>query len=142
MKKAVIWIFGIVICWTIIAFFFVDQEALQKEKIEDRKREISDSIKQQEEFKTEEINRDRSTEAFVLSKNSVSNKLKSPSTAEFASITDENVRVLKNNHHYTITSYVDSQNSFGATIRSKYLCEMTYIPEENIFKITQLDILN
>lgn len=48
--------------------------------------------------------------------------LKSPSTAEFpgAPYAAPDWRINKNNGRYTVTSWVDAQNSFGAMVRSNY----------------------
>jgi hypothetical protein len=48
--------------------------------------------------------------------------LKAPSTAEFPSVLDETV-VNHGNGDYTVGTYVDAQNSFGATLRSRFTCE-------------------
>lgn len=48
-------------------------------------------------------------------KTEVEKKLKAPSTAEFS-----NLEVKINNDTWTITGYVDSQNSFGAMIRNSF----------------------
>ncbi|MEI6846583.1 MAG: hypothetical protein WCK32_00865 [Chlorobiaceae bacterium] len=47
-------------------------------------------------------------------------KLKTPSTATFASYSDENTTVGKNGNIYSVISYVDAQNGYGAMIREKY----------------------
>lgn len=60
--------------------------------------------------------------------------LKSPSTAKFPlhptidKISEE---------RYKVSSYVDSQNGFGAMIRSTYTVDFTYLPEDKL-KINQI----
>ena len=63
---------------------------------------------------------DRSTMAYIMMKDFVKEKLKSPSTAVFPSDSYKlHVKPLPN-QTYEISSYVDSQNSFGALIRTKF----------------------
>lgn len=55
----------------------------------------------------------------------VTNRLKAPSTAKFPySHAEHKVDVLGSGH-YRVVSYVDSQNGFGAQVRSTYVCEVT-----------------
>lgn len=51
-------------------------------------------------------------------------RLKAPSTAKFQNILDADV--TNQGDTYTIKSYVDAQNSFGATIRTRYVCVVRY----------------
>lgn len=72
---------------------------------------------------TELSESDLELDAYIDSQVSVKNSLKSPSTAEFPfggySVVkmDENV--------YVVNSYVDSQNGFGAMLRTRYSCKIT-----------------
>lgn len=61
-------------------------------------------------------------EAVYASQKFVKRKLKSPSTADFQPIFQ--AKVKRENNTYTINSYVDSQNGFGATIRSNYIVKL------------------
>ena len=54
----------------------------------------------------------------------VKNRLKSPSTADFCSYPEATITDLGNNR-YKIQGYVDAQNSFGATVRSKFTVTLT-----------------
>ncbi|MFE0142190.1 hypothetical protein [[Kitasatospora] papulosa] len=65
--------------------------------------------------------------AAVMCEDFVKQRLKSPGTAEFPGVTDgdyakttvlSDVKPWK----YKVTGVVDSQNSFGATVRSNYTC--------------------
>ena len=60
-------------------------------------------------------------EAFVASQRFVEQRLKAPSSADFCSYTDANVEYLGNGR-YRVIAYVDSQNSFGAELRTRYKC--------------------
>ena len=63
--------------------------------------------------------------AVYQSQEFVKERLKAPSTAEFqnpyqATVSDEG------NNTYTIVSWVDAENSFGAHLRLHYNCKLTY----------------
>lgn len=62
------------------------------------------------------------TEAFVMSQSFVSQKLRAPATASYPWITDDAVSVTPTGGEceFIVLAYVDSQNGFGALIRSKY----------------------
>jgi len=67
------------------------------------------------------------TEAFVMSQSFVSQKLRSPATASYPWITDNAVSVKPTGEcEFLVSAYVDSQNGFGAMIRSKYLIRVKY----------------
>jgi len=66
-----------------------------------------------------------SLDAFLISKKFVLKNLKAPSTAVFP---DNEYKCSINNADstYIVTSYVDSQNSFGAQLRSTYIVTMKF----------------
>ena len=53
----------------------------------------------------------------------VRKKLRAPRTAKFAAYRDSSVEFVSGGR-YKVVSYVDSQNGFGAFIRSAYFCEI------------------
>jgi hypothetical protein len=65
---------------------------------------------------------DHSIMASVQCRNFVKDRLKSPSTAKFPMSKGQNI----GNNTYTVFSYVDAQNSFGATIRKNWSCKLRY----------------
>ena len=67
--------------------------------------------------------------AFVYSHNCVEQQLKSPSSAEFPYGTEGVTKI--DDKTFLINSYVDSQNSFGAMIRTKYSCQVTINGDDN-----------
>ena len=73
-------------------------------------------------FKTDKDWRenDNSSMAYVMMQNFVTKRLKSPGTAKFQFLDSENIENL-GNQTYRISSYVDSQNSFGAVIRTNFI---------------------
>lgn len=61
------------------------------------------------------------TVCWLLSKDEVKQQLKSPSSAKFPfSYADEDVMITKSGNTYTVKSWVDAENSFGAKIRCNF----------------------
>ncbi len=72
------------------------------------------------------------SEAYVMSHQFVRNSLKAPRTAKFPYSGDEGVSISKSSDNvYAIRGYVDSENSFGAMIRTEYRCVLRYIGDDN-----------
>ncbi len=67
---------------------------------------------------------DYSTTAYLQSQAYVKNALKSPASADFPSAYD--IRDLGDNR-FVVSSYVDSQNSFGAMLRSDWVVTVQYL---------------
>jgi hypothetical protein len=63
----------------------------------------------------------------------VAENLKAPATAKFSS------QAGGGNPIWTVTGYVDAENSFGALIRSAYACEVTITGGSSHTTITRLD---
>src|SRR5680860_229924 len=61
----------------------------------------------------------------------VKRKLKSPTTAKFPATSTAKVEKSANGT-WIITSYVDSQNGFGAMIRNDWVAEIKYLPNDKI----------
>ena len=74
-------------------------------------------------------------DAYVISHQYVEKILKSPSTAEFG-VGSSNYRCTELENGYIINSHVDSQNSFGAMIRSEYTVDITYLGDGNWTLVT------
>lgn len=76
--------------------------------------------------------RSRRIEAWVMAQDFVKQNLKSPSTASFGSLfsdyqsPDDTVSVLGNGK-YRVRGWVDSQNSFGAMLRTRFTCDLEYL---------------
>jgi len=64
-------------------------------------------------------------EASVMAEEFVKQKLISPGSAKFPWYNENMVKDLGEGR-YTYTSYVDSQNSFGALVRSNFTCTVKY----------------
>lgn len=73
--------------------------------------------------------------AFVFCKDFVRDRLKSPSTADFPF---RRTTSDLGNNTYVITSYVDSQNLFGATVRSHWSCKIRHRATEDAWELLDL----
>lgn len=69
------------------------------------------------------------TEAFICAKNYIKKNLKAPSTAKFPFF-PPGVEHLQN-ETYAVRIYVDAQNSFGAMIRTDFICEVNVLDASN-----------
>jgi hypothetical protein len=68
--------------------------------------------------------------AFYDSKQFVEQRLKSPGSAQWSDFSEELVEQV-NDTTFKVVSYVDSQNGFGALLRSYYKCTIIYRPTIN-----------
>ncbi|MBI2638147.1 hypothetical protein HYW83_01000 [Candidatus Peregrinibacteria bacterium] len=67
--------------------------------------------------------------ASVCAKMEVEAMLKAPSTAKFPRGIPDNILFSPEKNSYTVISYVDAQNSFGAMIRTNYICVVADRPD-------------
>ena len=96
----------IIIVLAIIPFFFIDfNKPIQESKEDIAKRAAS------------------------VSQTFVANYLKAPATAEFPYYGSVPVKTIRD-YTYEVHSYVDSENSFGAKIRTRYKCTIKYDPTD------------
>lgn len=70
------------------------------------------------------------TDAEVMCEKFVKQRLKSPGSAQFPGVTDSDyakTKVLSNAKpwKFAVTGVVDSQNGFGALVRSDYVCTVS-----------------
>ena len=66
-------------------------------------------------------------EACFAARDFVKRTLKAPATADFAPLSESSYATnYKDKTVYTVNSYVDAQNSFGAKIRNYYTVNMKY----------------
>lgn len=80
------------------------------------------------------------TDAFYMSKQFVTKTLKAPSTADFGSFGESTI-TRKSDRIFSVTSFVDAQNSFGAKIRTYYTCDLQYLGKDN-WQLIKLDSSN
>lgn len=71
------------------------------------------------------------TKAYSMAKDYVADRLKCPGSADFPARSDPGVVVINDGEScWQVLGYVDSQNSFGAKIRVRYSCRLSYIGAE------------
>lgn len=66
--------------------------------------------------------------ALIYAERAIEGILKAPSTAEFGGIRNADIR--RDGDTFFVRSFVDSQNSFGAMIRSHYEVKVTFEGEK------------
>jgi hypothetical protein len=63
--------------------------------------------------------------AYVMCQEFVKDQLKAPATADFPYMTNSDVSVVSTGEgRYSVAGYVDAENSFGATLRTRYRCSV------------------
>jgi hypothetical protein len=77
------------------------------------------------------------TAAELMCQQFIEDRLKAPATAKYAPLGREGAVEFLGDSTYQVLSYVDSQNSFGAMLRTKYLCEVQYV-ENDRWKLVSL----
>lgn len=95
--------------------------------------------KKVEDLKNRLITTEEKTQLKLWAEDNIKKILKSPSTAEFPGgflSPFEDWSFSKNGTSYTVSSYVDSQNGFGAMIRSQFT--ITYEWKDETGKVTSL----
>lgn len=78
--------------------------------------------------------------AYRFTKNFVKLTLKAPATAEFPAYSSTIVRSA-GQCRYVINSYVDSQNGFGAVLRTSYSMDVQYDMDSDKWTILEQDIV-
>ncbi len=78
-------------------------------------------------------NQDNSLMAYIMMEGFVKKRLKSPSSADFPGIFDGKAGHIKRlgGYKYLIASWVDSQNAFGAMIRTQFIGEIEQVSEDD-----------
>lgn len=65
-------------------------------------------------------------EIYTMAEIEAEKQLKAPKTAKFGGIGNSDIKNISENK-YSVYSYVDSQNSFGALIRNYYKVDLEYL---------------
>lgn len=79
--------------------------------------------------------------AQIMSRHFVKPRLASPSTAKFPSYHDSGVSVTTHGDcTFTVRSYVDAQNAFGAMIRNRYTARMEYLKDSKKWRGTSIEM--
>lgn len=76
--------------------------------------------------------------AFVMSQQFVRDRLKSPSSAKFPFISNATV-IKQPGCRFVVRSYVDSQNSFGAMLRTDYVAELELQVDRDNWRLHSLN---
>lgn len=76
-------------------------------------------------------------DAYYMVKELLPNYLKAPTTAKFPHI-NSIYKFQTSPGVWEFEGYVDSQNSFGAMLRKKYKCVITFDPATDIWKLTSV----
>ena len=82
-------------------------------------------------------NESRRSDAYTYAKEAVKLQLKSPRSAKFGSYGQTDVS-LHQDCIFSVKGYVDSQNGFGAMIRSQYEVKLTGAKSE--WKLTHIEV--
>lgn len=90
---------------------------------------------------TQTYSRPQNAVAYEFAKRFVLQRLKAPSTAKFAPYSESKISPLADGATYKVTSYVDSQNSFGAMIRTYWYAKIIYTRAFDEWKILDIDFL-
>jgi hypothetical protein len=102
------------------------QERAQREKeLQDSLKGIEAKARERESKRFEDELKSESAvrAAIQASREYVRPRLKSPASAEFASLADSNAKHLGAGV-FTVASYVDAPNSFGAKLRTRYIARL------------------
>jgi len=75
--------------------------------------------------------KDNTTMAYVMMQEFVKKNLVSPGSAKFEWITEPACTITKNGFDYFVSSWVDSQNRFGAIIRTYFWGTVRQVDEDN-----------
>ena len=76
-----------------------------------------------------DVERDRKIEAYVMCENFVKDRLRSPASAEFPGSREATIQPVSEGD-YEVSAYVDSQNGFGAMIRTRFTCTVKPLPND------------
>ena len=104
----------------------------QKEHLEEKAEKEKEKKAEEEE---EEKNRKHygKMDALIQSQVYIETKLKSPGSAKFDSSIDGVIQT--NDTTFTVISYVDSQNGYGALLRTHYSCKIIFHPKDDTHDI-------
>lgn len=79
---------------------------------------------------------DKTPSAYIQSQNFIKQSLKAPSTAKFPLL--DYVALHIGNNTFTVLSHVDSQNGFGAMIRSYWTVRLKYLGGEDYAQLRDI----
>lgn len=100
-------------------------EKLRDEKAEQERERIEEKALDEDDIRRLKLR------ALTYSHLCVEEKLLSPSTAEFT-VDTQDVNMISDSV-FVVTSHVDSQNGYGAMVRTKFRCRLT-LPDEDRYR--------
>lgn len=75
------------------------------------------------------------TVAFAMSQEFVRQHLKAPTSAAFPNVTDPQTEAAALGEcKFMVASWVDAENAFGGTVRSRYVVDLQYLPNGDTWK--------
>lgn len=80
------------------------------------------------------------TGANLIVREFVKDRLVAPTKAKFAPYRESSVAPTGGECEFTVSSYVDGQNAFGATVRTRYFAVVKYNPDADRWFLVQLDM--
>ncbi len=71
--------------------------------------------------------------AYYMCQDFIEKRLAAPATAKWPSSSEINIATLTGTgrESYRVRGYVDSQNSFGALLRTNYVCDVSFMGKDN-----------
>lgn len=109
-------------------------QSIAEEKKERAKTEVENLKKKEKELLRKDM------EALTFCQTLVERSLKAPSSAD---IPFAQPIVDTENALFTVSSYVDAQNGFGAIIRTNYICILKFVPDQAVpWKVERFEFLN
>lgn len=76
-------------------------------------------------------------EAIAMTKEFVKRRLKAPASADFASTLNHQANRSVDGA-WVVTGYVEAQNSFGAQIRTRYVCKLKRVDDSGNWQLVEL----
>lgn len=79
--------------------------------------------------------------AYVMTQSPVRAAMKSPDSTSFPSATAPGVSINRSDEcAFDVVAYVDAQNGFGATVRTRYYAEISHNPDTGTWRMESLVI--
>ena len=107
---------------------------IYRTKIEDAEAAVQRARARRQKLKSVvDAAREMKVNAWIMAKQFVTDQLKAPSTAEWGSVfkgtyqDPQNCVTALSDNHFRCKGWVDSQNGFGAMIRTRFVCTVKYV---------------
>lgn len=136
------WIIFTGISFGLLIILFAGIKYSDIAKIQAQERAQAEAIAAQERAQAEAraLIESKKIEAWIMAQEFVKDRLKSPSTAKFPDHDEVKMRHEIQDDTYIILSYVESQNSFGAMLRTDFICKIGN-PYGDTWRLYDLDFL-